>query len=568
MLHALDAEDAAAAASDDPTVDRCDPLRADEAIIDLNCIEIGDSNSSQNYFYQQQEEMPSVELASLDELLSSMDRRLVELRNNEYFKCDLCETKYEKLSELEAHAKSHDQPDNYVCQVCFKSFHVLRIFNKHLRSAHPELPIELDKGSRPKPVLERAKRQPRRLESPRGSKSADWQCHLCKRKFVYQSILKRHVRSHTNERPFGCKLCEQRFFQRSHLSQHFVRCHTKGSGNRCADCEASFDTRQDFLRHYRSCHEKLEPLKHLLECDFCKKIFFDKSSLRRHIDAMHVQLQPRYSCEICDKKFKLECNLQNHMYTHTEEKMFGCPICGRKFSQKSVLQAHARRHTDDKPFQCEVCGLRFLEKLKFIGHTRRHTNERPFECGLCAKTFALKETLRRHEHAVHYAKPSYQCEICAKMFKQLVHLNVHKRVHSDERPFQCTVCKASFKYRALLKNHEDVHKNVRRYECFDCRATFVRKSNLRMHISGMHTKERPFHCTHCDKKFKQKSHLNGHLRTHTKALPFSCDICGHRCNRRDNLNKHIKTHDITRIVKRRAKKNTPSSENLIKLYGQ
>jgi len=52
-------------------------------------------------------------------------------------------------------------------------------------------------------------------------------CTFCKKKFQTAYRLIRHIRTHTNERPFKCDDCIGSFRQRAHLKQHEVRLHGK-----------------------------------------------------------------------------------------------------------------------------------------------------------------------------------------------------------------------------------------------------------------------------------------------------------------------------------------------------
>ena len=52
----------------------------------------------------------------------------------------------------------------------------------------------------------------------------------------------------------------------------------------------------------------------------------------------------------------------------------------------------------------------------------------------------------------------YKCSDCNKTFTAPCKLEVHKRVHSGERPYSCHICPQAFKAKQKLNNHLESHR--------------------------------------------------------------------------------------------------------------
>ena len=47
-------------------------------------------------------------------------------------------------------------------------------------------------------------------------------------------------------------------------------------------------------------------------CDYCKRVFKKKSLMLKHINSVHLKIQP-YMCNECEKAFSQKCHLQRHV---------------------------------------------------------------------------------------------------------------------------------------------------------------------------------------------------------------------------------------------------------------
>ena len=123
--------------------------------------------------------------------------------------------------------------------------------------------------------------QKEEIDFRKGSKRKRGQheCGVCKKVFGSQADLARHMRTHTNEKPYECDVCEKRFTQSSTLKRH-MRIHTN----------------------------------EMFECDVCEKRFTQSSSLKAHM-RIHTNEKP-YECDVCEKRFTQSSSLKAHMRTY------------------------------------------------------------------------------------------------------------------------------------------------------------------------------------------------------------------------------------------------------------
>ena len=62
-----------------------------------------------------------------------------------------------------------------------------------------------------------------------GSKEARFQCGYCDKSFATPSKVKRHILTHTGEKPFVCQFCQRGFSQKVHMMEHISKHHADES---------------------------------------------------------------------------------------------------------------------------------------------------------------------------------------------------------------------------------------------------------------------------------------------------------------------------------------------------
>lgn len=128
--------------------------------------------------------------------------------------------------------------------------------------------------------------------------------------------LKIHIRVHTKIKPFLCEEngCKRAFNTRYRLVAH-LRIHNGETFN-CSECMKSFTTHSDLKKHFRT-HTQERPYR----CNECTKAFTASHHLKTHL-RIHSGEKP-YHCKIepdmCKKAFSTPHSLKSHIKTHEKK---------------------------------------------------------------------------------------------------------------------------------------------------------------------------------------------------------------------------------------------------------
>uniref|UniRef100_A0A672KV48 Zinc finger protein 219 n=1 Tax=Sinocyclocheilus grahami TaxID=75366 RepID=A0A672KV48_SINGR len=251
---------------------------------------------------------------------------------------------------------------------------------------------------------------------------------------------------------FPCHVCGKRFRFQSILSLH-ARAH-------------SLDRERQASASYRTTHAKLQQNHSSLS-----------GSLQKSIDEDMVPEEPLQTASSPQFLFEGTTALTPPL---TEE----API---STSFSPLGHAHLEDNTPStaaSAFRCHACKGKFRTASELARHVRILHN--PYKCTMCPFSASQEESLAAHLQESHPPEdpvietvfpsppitaptetppsqipvvPAFRCETCGQRFTQSWFLKGHMRKHKDSLDHKCQVCGRGFKEPWFLKNHMKVHLN-------------------------------------------------------------------------------------------------------------
>ena len=232
-------------------------------------------------------------------------------------------------------------------------------------------------------------------------------CPFCSRKFPWESSLKRHILTHTGQKPFKCRSCPLWFTTKSNCDRHQVRKH----GDTCSD--PAFSARNVPDRPYK--------------CPLCpSSTFSSEENLKLHQCTKHLNMDltdhqntenediddednagivsSYFKCHLCDEDFIT----RDHVIAHIEdehEEAYNEDKDVYETASKMVTETKKPSNGSDamkedelcRRVNCIFCPCQFVSTNELRKHVLAHVNNKPFSCDICNKKFTIKQAMMRHK---------------------------------------------------------------------------------------------------------------------------------------------------------------------------
>lgn len=346
----------------------------------------------------------------------------------------------------------------------------------------------------------------------------------------------------------SCRFCQKAFETLEKFTDHDCRSekyNSKTKTLKCKYCSATFSLNHHLDKHVKG-HKRND-------CTICSAQFTKRKALCKHLKAEHNIIEPEkfYNCSFCDKHFSKRRSLNAHLKYHANGQHL-CLRCGFMCEDESEYNEHLKEHIRNLKYECDLCGKKFVRRQQYDQHMMGHARH---SCSSCNTTFSTKKLLVKHQQSVHGAhiiEKKHACPICKKMFLRPKHLQIHQRIHTDEKLVKCSHCETIFcSDRALAKHMKTVRHLQRvntdkgkiieiekRFLCSICGARFYRQQSLLRHTEVKHSACESIKCPHCEYSTKCKTNLKRHIELHTNNKRFICELCGSSFHAFATLKEH------------------------------
>uniref|UniRef100_A0A1B0DNH1 C2H2-type domain-containing protein n=1 Tax=Phlebotomus papatasi TaxID=29031 RepID=A0A1B0DNH1_PHLPP len=254
--------------------------------------------------------------------------------------CTICPMRFTKNCHLREHLMRHQNIRPFQCAVCGKTFSTRTILEVHGRCHTGQKPYCCLMCDRMFTTASACRRH-----AEVHSVEKKYECQKCRKRFKTQESFRKHSIIHDGmkrqkppEEEYILPSLEPIALPAQEIPQISEKSRNEKNYKKCPNCSKKFIKPIDLRRHLRT-HTGERPFR----CEECGKSFSLESTLRNH-RRIHSNDKPKFTCVTCLKDFSSKDNLKTHLTVHTGVKSFECLYCDKRFRTLSNRNAHHSTH--------------------------------------------------------------------------------------------------------------------------------------------------------------------------------------------------------------------------------
>ncbi|CAH0552090.1 unnamed protein product [Brassicogethes aeneus] len=345
----------------------------------------------------------------------------------------------------------------------------------------------------------------------RGRGRGRYVCDQCGIRCKKPSMLKKHLRTHSVDRPYTCIHCNFSFKTKGNLTKHMKsKVHTKNysagsgsssstqqSGTQSSDSDtddSGMDSSDESTRQQE--HEAAYGLLSLSQKNTQK---ITQNDVTGNLNRSCSPVPPN------DNLMSVEEPKNNYVSNMVAERpVLNFPASSSPMNltdvsvDKTFVDVATQQVKLEKNSLAKSVASEFLKLA-----TKNEMN--PDGSAIEAATFGPIN--KDVNDLIVKPEGNKSCTICAKTFSKPSQLRLHMNIHYLERPFRCEPCSTSFRTKGHLQKHE---------------RSAGHHNKLSSSPALSSSEPRPFKCTDCNTSFRIHGHLAKHLRSKMHIMKLEC----------------------------------------------
>ena len=411
-------------------------------------------------------------------------------------------------------------------------------------------------------------------------------CHICGKVFGDSTRIKRHLLSHSKEKPYKCHICGWGFHQKCNMERHLASHTREGEGHACPRCNSWFTTKSVLSLHLRDAHGERYIGKKDLQAAAAEakkeKVKVEEVKAEEvKTEEVKVEEEPEEEPQlvICEPEYEAVQEQKYEPMEITFPKQLEAASLKMPGIRKGTFGPNEGSLSHGSPLDeltCHLCGKTFVKKTNLKHHLMLHRGEKPWKCHICAYRFVQKCNLKKHIDT--HSTGSYKCPQCDIMFASkgavaghmsIVHLgaednapskNIAEADDGEEEEMEIPApvvpliqeAKKPSSPAMLWWKHLEPDSSPKTSEAGEGdkpgpASTIVPKTTLnipKVTPSPVKPEAKPLACTKCSKIFVTKVELDKHMLVHNATTkPYACPVCGWRFHLLHNMKRHLDTHE-------------------------